>query len=244
VNTTGNNPREISLPEQTSRRIQLAKIQALTGLLFSIFLALHLSNTILAAVGVEIYTRYQVFLQGFYQHPVIETLLVGIPLVVHATIGTYLLVINRGSKRSFSFKQQLHSWAGIFLLVFLFGHIAATRGIGILIGSSIGFEGISFSLWWMPGYFYPYYLLLFMAGLYHGFNGFFLATKRIGFRIDIKYLSRLRYCVMSLGAIFILIALMAFNGVLFEIEDPVDNDYARFYFDTFGVSLEKPTPDE
>ena len=131
-------------------------------------------------------------------------------------------------------KYRVQSWAGFFLLFVVFGHALATRGISFFYGVVPGFEGVSFSLWWVPAYFYPYYFLLFIAGLYHATMGISGLLKRRGF----KQAARLPVVVSALGAIGVSLALLGFGGVLFEIDDPRDNDYARQYSELMDIDLQ------
>lgn len=211
----------------------LIRAQAVAGVLFSVFLALHISNTLLASFGPEVYNSYQRVIQRFYQHPVFEILFILAPLFTHVVAGVWLYSIRKKWRRTLAFRYRLQSWAGFFLLLVVFGHVIATRGISFLYGAVPGFEGVSFSLWWVPAYFYPYYFLLFMAGLYHGTMGVSVLLKRLGY----SPAAHLPILVSTLGAIGVSFALLGFGGVLFEIDDPTDNDYARRYGELMGLDL-------
>jgi hypothetical protein len=74
--------------------------------------------------------------------------------------------------------------------------------------------------------------LLFMAGLYHGILGVTVLLRRAGIRrtqLSQASTSAFPMIVAGLGAIGACLALMGFGGVLFDIPDPRDNDYARQY---------------
>ena len=49
---------------------------------------------------------------------------------------------------------------------------------------------------------------------------------------------RQRGAAMLLGASLVSGSLLAFGGVLFEVEDPRDNDYARQYGEFFSLDLD------
>jgi|GEM_PF-1216273 len=215
---------------------RLIRAQAIAGALFFVFLLMHLSNTVLAAVGAELYDGYQNVLQRVYQQPLIELGLVIFPLVVHAVAGVWLYVLRRTRRGRRALEYRLQSWAGLFLLVVVVNHALATRGVGYWFDAAPGFAGVSFSLWWLPAVFYPYYFLLFVAGLYHGALGVTMLLQRSGLvRVGkVKWLPLTLAVVGSLSAI---IALLGFGGVLFEIHDPTDNDYARVYAELLGISL-------
>ncbi|MFK8046930.1 MAG: hypothetical protein AB8B81_00710 [Halioglobus sp.] len=219
---------------------RLIVAQAIAGILFLVFLALHLSNTFLAVFGPEIYNDYQRAVRQIYQHPLLELLLVIGPLITHVIAGLWLYRIRKSRRLRRALRYRLQSWAGFFLLLVVFGHVLATRGISYWYGVFAEFEGVSFSLWWVPAYFYPYYFLLFMAGLYHGSMGLLGVLKRFGFmrgRVRSNYFPAL---VTGLGAVGAILVLLAFGGFLFEIDDPRNNDYARQYSEWMDVELTGP----
>ena len=78
----------------------LVRSQAVAGALFFLFLLLHLSNILLAPLGVEVFNGYQRSVRAVYQYPVIELVIVLIPIVVHAVAGVSLYFLRRGKKGS------------------------------------------------------------------------------------------------------------------------------------------------
>ena len=216
----------------------LIRVQAVSGTMFMVFLVLHLANTVFAAFGHDVYNAVQTVLQGFYQQPVFELVFVFLPLISHASAGVSLAIMRRKHKRSKTMlKHRLHTISGFFLLAVVFGHVLATRGIGYFLHAAPGFEGISFSLWWLPQYFYPYYFLLFMAGFYHSRQG--LGRILIAYftvRIKPERSKRLNQA----ATLVVIAALLGFGGLLFDIPDPRDNDYARQYARLLGVDLNQP----
>lgn len=218
---------------------RLRQTQAIAGVLFFVFLFLHLGNTLLATQGPGAYNSYQQFLQGFYQNPAIELGIVILPLLAHVIAALWLFRLRGKAPQGRSLGQRANSWAGAFLLIVVFGHVLATRGIGLWYDAPPGFAGISFSLWWMPSYFYPYYFLLFMGGLFHSYNGISLLLARTGYP-QIRKNRAARSLVMLSGAVAVVVALMAFDGKLFDIHDPRDSPYARAYAEILQIDLGAP----
>ena len=218
---------------------RLVAAQAVAGMLFLVFLVLHLGNTLLAAFGPETYNSYQRAVRQIYQHPFFELVLVVGPLLTHAIAGLLLYRIRKKRRFPRALRYRVQTWAGFFLIFVVFGHMLATRGISYWYGVYAGFEGVSFSLWWVPAYFYPYYFLLFMAGLYHGTMGVLSVLKRLGF-LRMTSSSYLPVLVTMLGAVGVTLALLGFGGLLFEIDDPRDNDYARQYGELMNIELTGP----
>lgn len=217
----------------------LVKAQAVAGALFFVFLVLHLSNTLLAGFGAETYNSYQRAVRTIYQHPILELVLVVGPLIVHIISGLWLYLLRKKWQINQTLRYRVQTWAGLFLVLVVFGHMLATRGISFWYGAFPEFQGVAFSIWWIPGYFYPYYFLLFMAGLYHGSMGAATLLRRGGI-IQSTSSKWLPFCVGTFGTAGVIAALLGFGGVLFEIDDPRDNDYARQYSEIFNIDLSRP----
>ena len=148
------------------RERRWGRIQAASGLVFLLFAALHLVNQWLALLGPEVYDGFQSQTRGFYQNPALELTLVMGPLVVHVVAALRRMRLRGVRGRGGSWRMRLHRATGYFLLLVIFGHVAAVRGPSLLLGFFPGFEGISLSLHWMPGYFYVYYALFGASALF------------------------------------------------------------------------------
>lgn len=227
------------LPRTAGREEALVRVQAIAGGLFSVFLLLHMGNTLLGMAGPEIYNGVQRVIRRFYQHPVGELGLVFLPLIAHAVAGVWLHALRKKQERSAGLRYRLHRWAGVFLLLVVFGHIAATRGVSYWFGVIPEFGGVSFTLWWSPQMFYPYYFLLFMAGFYHATVGLSLVSRRSGL-VNTPVSGKPPTLLMLVGAVGITLALLGFGGRLFDIDDPRDNDYARLYGQWLDIDLSGP----
>ncbi|HSN84915.1 MAG TPA: hypothetical protein VLS88_20205 [Polyangiales bacterium] len=207
----------------------LAQTQAVSGLLFSLFLLVHLTNTALAVIGPEQYDRFQTAARGIYQWPLLELGLIA-ALIVHVVTGILRMRARRGSKATPPLRLRLHRYAAYYLAVFVFGHIAATRLPAVLADAPPFFGGVSFSLHFLPWFFFPYYALLGIAGLYHAFYGIPAALGMLGVRAP-QWTRRGPgfWGPVTVGAAIVVTALLGFGGALYEIDDPFDNDFARAY---------------
>ncbi|MFW2388905.1 MAG: hypothetical protein ACN4G0_11245 [Polyangiales bacterium] len=134
---------------------KLARIQAVSGLLFSLFALVHLSNTALAVLGPDVYDAFQRSVRRVYQWPALELALV-VTLVVHIVSGVLRMRGRRGSKAKPPLRLGVRAPQAI------------RRGPGF----------------WVP---------------------------------------------IGTGVTVIVLALLGFGGVLYEIADPFDNDFARAY---------------
>lgn len=208
---------------------QLARVQAVSGLLFSLFALVHLTNTALAVLGADLYDGFQSSARGIYQWPPLELALVA-ALIVHVVSGVLRMRGRRGSKARPPLRLRLHRYAAYYLALFVFGHMAATRLPALLADAPPFFGGVSFSMSFVPWFFYPYYALLGIAGLYHLFYGVPVALGVLGVHAP-QWIRRGPgfWLPVGAGALVIVMALLAFGGLLYEIDDPFDNDFARAY---------------
>jgi succinate dehydrogenase/fumarate reductase cytochrome b subunit len=200
----------------------LRRAQALSGVIFGTFLAVHLANTWIAVISAEHYDATQRILRAVYQKPLVEAVLLA-TLGVH--LGVAILRKRTGRPAPQTARTRWHRNAGIFLAIVIAGHILAVRGPSWFAGIHPGFAGMSFTLAWLPEYFYPYYFLLGTAGLYHGLHGLGVAAARFGWRLRVS--ARTAWCATAAGAIALVLALLGFGGVWYEIADPFDNDFTR-----------------
>jgi succinate dehydrogenase/fumarate reductase cytochrome b subunit len=205
------------------------RIQAASGMLFAAFLAAHLLNTWLAVAGPGAYAALQRVLGFAYQAPVLEWLILG-AVLVHA--GCAVIRWRWESRGKLPWRARLHRYAGVFLMVFIAGHVTAVRLLPAAYGVRPGFEGVAFSLELLPAYFYPYYLLLGLAGAYHGLNGLTVAVRRLGGSLPLP--ARWLYAGAGAAGMLTLAALLGFGGVLFEVADPWQSDFARLYLRLVG----------
>lgn len=212
-----------------SRAAQLAKIQAISGLVFSLFVFLHLVNTALAALGPEAYNGFQRAIRPIYQQPLIEVFVVLTPLVVHIVAGV-LRVRARPSTRGAKVPPRLrwHRYSGYFLAFFVFGHIAATRLPSLLRDAYPEFMGVAYTFQFAPYYFYPYYVLLALAGLYHMLHGSLLAFGILGVQAPRVLRQGPGFWVPTgASALMVMLGVAGVGGLLFAIPDASAYAYPR-----------------
>lgn len=214
---------------------QLLRIQAISGSVFLAFTLVHLANTGIASLGLEAYDGFQSVARLAYQNPLVEVGLLLVPLAVHSGAAIVRLRRDGFRRRNTRLRARLHRGTGYFLLLFIWGHVAATRGPSILAGVDLGFAGVSYTFAWLPVWFYPYYTTLALCGLYHGVNGALLAASIFGLRVP----EALRYgpgfwVPWLAAAAGIVIGIAALGGNLFAIPDPMSGEYARFMTELTG----------
>jgi len=219
----------------------LRRIQAIAGSLFGVFVLLHLSNIALAPFGIDRFNQYQQTIRAFYQYPLVEIGLVLGPLITHAVAGVGLFFVRGGfTKKGSQTKRPLiarvHGWAGCFLLLFIVGHVLAVRGSSFFYGVFPEFQGVSFSLWYFPAYFYPYYFLLALAGFFHATNGLRMLAAQNGLILN----ANVQKSMTALAACWIAISLAALGGHLFDVGDNANHDFAQLLETVFGTDRTVP----
>ncbi len=205
--------------------------QAISGTVFALFLLVHLINQMISVLGAARYDAAQDAFRAGYQFPLLEVGVVVAPLIVHVVTVVRRFFLRRAitpTHAAPSLRVRLHRWSGRFLLVFVFGHFAATRGTDLLFGTPPRFEGVAWSFQWMPLYFWPYYTLLGLAGWYHLVHG--LGTA--GGLLQVRWLAALSRplvfrTVVGLGATALLLAVLSFGGVLRDVGHPETSAFAK-----------------
>jgi succinate dehydrogenase/fumarate reductase cytochrome b subunit len=186
----------------------LARVQAGSGLVFAIFLTLHLANTIAAAVSQSFYDGLQRAFRVYYQFPAVEIVCVAGSALTHITAGVMRIVRRRGLR-----PVTLHRASGYFLLLAFAGHVTATRGPSLLAGMPIDLSYLTFSLSTYPWFFYPYYMLLFASGAYHLLNGSATALRIFGVAAP-----RPRFAVAAVVVLAGVAGIVGIGGVLHPVD--------------------------
>ncbi len=208
---------------------KLVRVQALSGLMFSLFLVVHLVNTALAAFGPESYDGFQHAMRKGYQYGPVELLVVLGPLFVHVGCGLARMVQRRGQPRApVNWETRAHRWSAYYLLFFFIGHISATRGSSFFYGVFAGFEGVSWTFRWVPAYFWPYYSLLFISGAVH----LIIGVKRALPALQLGALpwprsSRAVALTCALAAMLGLTGILHLGGVLRDVGTPENGPFAK-----------------
>jgi len=91
----------------------------------------------------------------------------------------------------------------------------------------------------VPAYFYPYYFLLGVAGLYHGLNGIGVAAGRLGFQMRMPTSVLIR--ATATGAVLTALALGGLGGWYYDVGNVQDSEFAllttRIASEVFGVQF-------
>lgn len=209
----------------------LMQAQAGSGALFALFLLGHLANTVTAMAGPQTYDAVQGQLRAVYHVPPIEVALVGAPLLAHIVSSVWRMLRRRrlGQPTPRAVRTRLQRWSAIVLLIFIGGHVLATRGASLLYDVWPGFDAIAFTMLWMPAYFIPYYTLFSIAALYHLINGLVVGLPRLGVRPPACLRTDRAIAGLSIvGAVLLVLGVAGFAGAFENVrEAAVNSSYAR-----------------
>jgi len=234
----------MSDPQATNnpRDLRLVRIQAVSGLAFAAFLSLHLLNVMASALGPGLYDAFQVRIRPLYQFPLVEVTLVLGALVAHIAAGAMRM---RGRPRTrqwgkLPLRTRLHRVSAYFLLLVITGHVGFTRLPSLLDGVYPGFAGLSYTMSSMPGWFYPYYVLLGLCGLYHGSYGAYLALRALGVRLpSIARLGARGWAPLAVAAVLVVLGVLSLGGLFYAIDDPRQSAYAGWLSERLGAEVER-----
>jgi succinate dehydrogenase/fumarate reductase cytochrome b subunit len=213
----------------------LTHVQSWTGLVFFAFLGVHLATQVAGVFGAQTYDAVQSTVRSVYQSPLVEVPVM-LALVAHAALAVVQVVRRRGLRPG----ARWHSVTGLFLLVFFVGHVAATRGPSLFYGVAPAFDGLAFTLRWVPAYFWPYYLLLGVAGAVHVALGLRGAVAMVSPRLATQVVrARLPVVVGVALSLTSVLGVLAVGGVFFDVGAPEQSQYAAL-LRRLGVAAETP----
>jgi succinate dehydrogenase/fumarate reductase cytochrome b subunit len=164
----------------------LARTQAISGLVFAVFLIMHLATAASSMGGEAAYNGVLSIVRSYYRFPVIEVAGVIGAALTHIVSGIWRLVRRRRDKHAKSalvpLRLRIHRYTGYYMTAAFVGHVVATRAPSLIYGEQPNFAFLEFSLTSVPWFFYPYYALFAFSGGYHVVHGVFAALKVLGAR--------------------------------------------------------------
>ena len=90
----------------------LLRVQAVSGTIFLGFVLVHLTNTAFALGGPEDYNAFQRATRAVYQNPVVELVLLMVPLVVHYAAAIVRLTRDGFRRPRLDWRARLHRYTG------------------------------------------------------------------------------------------------------------------------------------
>jgi len=98
------------------------KVHQFSGIVLSVFIAIHLVNHVYGLFGAEKHIELMNTLRLFYRHWFVETVLL---LAVFSQIITGLMLFGKKRKTALSGFDKIQTWTGLYLAMFLVIHLTA-----------------------------------------------------------------------------------------------------------------------
>lgn len=204
----------------------LARVQAVSGLVFAVFLVLHLTAAVSSMLGAEAYDATLSGVRSYYRLPIVEIAGVIGAALVHVGAGVVRMVRRRRERLAkgraapvLPWRLRLHRYAGYYLMAAFVGHVVATRAPSLIDGADPDFAFLTQSLWMLPYWFYPYYAGLAFAGGYHLVHGVMAALKVLGVKLPGRTTSPRSPVFWGFAGLWSIAAVgivLAFGGVIVE----------------------------
>ncbi|WP_019121677.1 succinate dehydrogenase cytochrome b558 subunit [Brevibacillus massiliensis] len=162
------------MSELSSRRFLLGRLHSLAGLVpLGLFLLEHLYSNAVAMLGKEAYDRQVEALLGIPFLPVIEILLIALPLLYHAGYGIYIGTMAKNNPYRYSYRQNWLFYAqrvsGLVTLVFVLYHLWAFRLSSLFLGTPVNYEAVQAHL--QQPVVFGFYVLGVISTTFHFSNG-------------------------------------------------------------------------
>jgi hypothetical protein len=144
----------------------IKKIHYLSGLIITLFIALHLVNHFCSIFGADKHIEVMNSLRFFYRNLYIETILLG-AILIQIISGIKLFKISR--RTATARFEKLHVWTGLYLAIFLVIHLGAVFGGRLLLHLDTNFYFGVAGLNSFPSnlFFVPYYGLAIISFFGH-----------------------------------------------------------------------------
>jgi len=146
--------------------MSIRKLHYLSGLIISVFVALHLFNHIVSIWGADRHIEMMNTLRTCYRNIFAETVLI-MAVLVQIVSGLRLFKTNK--KKATTHFDKLHIWTGLYLAFFLVIHVSAILGGRFLLHLDTNFYFGAAGLNTFPFnlFFIPYYALAIVSFLGH-----------------------------------------------------------------------------
>ena len=195
------------------------------ALILLVFLALHLTNHLVALWGVEAHRAFMDVARVVYRSALVEPVLI---LAVIAQCVTGGIQLRQKWRRWPSVWHKLQYFSGAYLLFFLINHTIAillTLRTWLKLDTDFYVAAGTLTINPLQWFFVPYYALGVIALFVH-------IGSHLYFRFNIEKINRQRlgYAVISSGVIVSALIVATFSGVFFDIDLPqnVRDAYERF----------------
>ena len=137
----------------------MKNLHRISGIIVSLFIAVHLSNHLIAWFGIENHQRFLDAARTIYQHPLIEPFLLF--CFAFQSISGIILFFKLKKSAHTSTTDKIQMYSGLILGAFLLQHISVSVGQRIFtdLDTNFYFAANVVLEWPLKLYFIPYYFL-------------------------------------------------------------------------------------
>jgi succinate dehydrogenase / fumarate reductase cytochrome b subunit len=190
---------------QSSRSFLLLRLHSLAGIVpLGLFLLEHFYSNAVAMLGKNAYNLQIERLQAIPFLPLLEIVLIAIPLLYHAAYGIYISVTAKNNVKHYAYRRNwmflLQRLSGIITLVFILYHLWAFRLANLFFGTAVNFDSVQEHL--SHPFILAFYILGVISTTFHFTNG--LATGLITWGVTINGKSQAIASNLLLGIFIVL----------------------------------------
>lgn len=184
------------------------KVHGISGMVISIFVAMHLFNHLMSLGGPEVHNQTMNMLRPIYRNIISESLLL---LAVLLQIVTGIQLFLKRRKQVQSPWERIQLYSGLYMAVFLLIHVGAVLGGRYVLGLNTNFHFASAGLNSFPFllFFIPYYSLAILA-----LWGHIAAIHAQKMKIAVLGISQEKqaFILLGMGAVIALLILWGFTN--------------------------------
>jgi succinate dehydrogenase / fumarate reductase cytochrome b subunit len=189
----------------TSRSFLLLRLHSLAGIVpLGLFLLEHYYSNAVAMLGKHAYNLQIEKLQAIPFLPLLEIVLIAIPLLYHAGYGIYIAAAARNNVSRYAYRRNwmflLQRLSGIITLIFILYHLWAFRLANLFFGTPVNFDTVQEHL--SNPLIVAFYVLGVVSTTFHFTNG--LATGLITWGVTINGKSQRAASNLLLGMFVLL----------------------------------------
>lgn len=216
----------IDSPVQGTKRVQdaatkkisahrLRQLHRFAGLTLAVFIAMHLTNHLLALVSIEQHIKVMDALRLIYRNPLCEALLL---LAIMVQVPSGIMLVRRKGWRGLPLAERAQVASGGYLAFFLVAHVFAVmmgRHFFHLDTNFYFASAVLFSPVWL--FYVVYYGLSVIAVFTHVASIHYqkMLSRTSPERAQIQALT-----IVGVGLMVTVLILLAFSGVVYEIRIP------------------------
>lgn len=194
---------------------RLRQFHRLSALIIVMYAGLHIANHLVGLSSIESHIEFMRKARWVYRQPAVETLLL---LSVLFQMGSGLTLVIRGWRQRRGFIPWLQASSGVYLMLFLFNHVAAVLyGRNTLhLDTNFYYAAAGFYTHPLQFYFAPYYFFAVVALFTH-------FGCALYWRMQAKSTAACVLAVMlpvGIGSLISLLIVLSLAGVFYPVKIP------------------------